>query len=97
MTQGPPVEVRFPRALLEYSGGEDVVAVEARDLAEAVDQLNTRFPGLRERILDDQGRVRQFVHVFVNEDSVGHETPGGVSLESGDRVFILPAVAGGVR
>ncbi|MFQ5838366.1 MAG: MoaD/ThiS family protein [Thermoplasmata archaeon] len=89
------IQVLLPRVLLEYSNGEESVDLVARTLAEAIEQLDARFPGLGERILDDQGHVRRFVHVFVNQDSVGSLEPVEVQLRSGDTVHILPSVAGG--
>ncbi len=89
------VRVLLPRALLEYSRGEESLEVSAGTLKEVFAQLSVLYPGLGERVLDDQGQVRKYVHVFVNEDSVGHLEPGAVSLNSGDTVHILPSVAGG--
>ncbi|MEE9600896.1 MAG: MoaD/ThiS family protein [Thermoplasmata archaeon] len=89
------VRVMLPRALLEYSGGEDSVEMTAGTLAEVIVQLNSRFPGIGERILDDRGQLRKFVHIFVNQDSVSHLEPESVPLHPGDTVHILPSVAGG--
>ncbi|MCJ2519854.1 MAG: MoaD/ThiS family protein [Candidatus Thermoplasmatota archaeon] len=89
------VRVMLPRALLEYSGGEDSVEMTAGTLAEVIVQLNSRFPGIGERILDDRGQLRKFVHTFVNQDSVSHLEPESVPLHPGDTVHILPSVAGG--
>lgn len=89
------VEVILPRALLEYSAGADAVEAAGGTLSQVLAGLEARYPGLRERILDDQGRVRRFVHVFVNQDSVAHLEPEEVRLKAGDRVHILPSVAGG--
>jgi len=89
------VEVYLPRALREYSEGKDWIELRAATLADAVTQLNARFPGLGYRLLDDQGKMRRYVLVFVNEDSVAHLAPDAVRLRDGDVVHILPSVAGG--
>lgn len=89
------VQVVLPRALREYSEGKDSIELRAGNLADAVAQLNTRFPGLGYRLLDDQGKMRRYVLVFVNENSVSHLAPEGVRLRDGDTVHILPSVAGG--
>ncbi len=89
------VEVILPRALLEYSQGRDTVQLSGDTLAEVLGGLDAEFPGLRARIVDDQGQVRRFVHVFVNGDSVHPTEPKAVELRPGDQVHILPAVAGG--
>lgn len=85
----------LPRALLEYTEDRDTVEVVGTTLSEAVTALDARFRGLRERVLDDQGRLRRFVHAFVNGDSIGGRDPTAVSLQSGDTVHLLPSVAGG--
>ncbi len=96
MTEGEGrVEVILPRALLEYSQGRDTVQLSGDTLAEVLGGLDAEFPGLRARIVDDQGQVRRFVHVFVNGDSVHPTEPKAVELRPGDQVHILPAVAGG--
>lgn len=89
------VRVLLPRTLREYCDGRDAVDVGGGTLADVVSRLNAQFPGLGARILDDQGRVRRYVHVFVNQTSVGHQEPEAVTLRSGDIVHILPSVAGG--
>lgn len=92
---GPTVRVSLPRALREYAEGEDDLEVSAGTLAEVVSSLNARFPGLGYRLLDDQGRMRRYILVFVNEDSVAHLAPESVTLRDGDTVQIVPSVAGG--
>lgn len=89
------MKVILPRALLEYSQGKDLLELSGATLAEVFARLDAEFPGLRARILDDQGRVRRFVHVFVNGDSVHPVEPEAVQLRPGDQVHILPSVAGG--
>lgn len=92
---GTGVRVVLPRALLAYAQGEEAVEATGSTLEEVLARLDGEFPGLRKRIVDDQGHVRRFVHVFVNGDSVGFQEPGSVRLRPGDTVHILPSVAGG--
>ncbi len=89
------VRVWLPRALREYSKGRDTVDLAGGTLAVVIASLNARYPGLGYRILDDQGRLRRYVLVFVNDDSVAHLEPEAVRLRDGDTVHILPSVAGG--
>lgn len=96
MVQGDVrVRVELPTALREYAGGKGSVDVRAATLADAIATLNNRFPGLSYRLLDDQGRMRRYVLVFVNEDPVAHLEPEAVRLKDGDTVHIVPSVAGG--
>ena len=89
------VTVTLPRALQEYAQGRRSVDICGATLADVVARLNAMFPGLGYRLLDDQGRMRRYVLVFVNEDSVAHLAPESVRLRDGDTVHILPSVAGG--
>ena len=89
------IQVWLPRALRTYTRGRDTVALGGDTLADVIAQLNARFPGIGYRILNDQGRLRQYVLVFVNDDSVAHLEPEAVRLRDGDTVHILPSVAGG--
>lgn len=89
------VRVLLPRSLQEYWPVAGEVLAQAGTLAEALGGLSARHPGLTERILDDQGRVRRHVHVFVNGASVAGKDPGSVVVRAGDTVHVLPAVSGG--
>lgn len=92
---GASVQVYVPYPLRELTKGAGTVDIHANNLAEAIAELNRRFPGLAYRLLDDQGRLRRFVNTFVNEESVSHLAPSDVPLRAGDVITILPSVAGG--
>jgi molybdopterin converting factor small subunit len=89
------VQVTVPFALREYTGGRDAVTVRAGTLAAAVAALEQQFPGIAYRLLDDQGRMRRYVVVLVNEDPVADQDPAAVALRDGDTVHLLPHTAGG--
>ena len=89
------VRVQLPRALLEFWDAPQRVELEAATLAELAQALNARWPGLGARVFDDQGRVRQHVHVFVNEEAIDGGAPERVPLKGGDTVHIVPALSGG--
>ncbi len=87
--------VRIPTPLRRLTNGERMIEVRGGDLAQVIDELDRRFPGIRAKILDDQGEVLQFVNIFVNEQDIrfldGLRTP----LDEGAEVSIVPAMAGG--
>jgi molybdopterin synthase sulfur carrier subunit len=87
--------VRIPGPLRNLSQGEAAVEIQPGDLRAAIDQLDSRFPGFRERLLDPSGNLRQFVNVYLNDEDV--RFGGGLDSQVGDRdeVSIIPAVAGG--
>ena len=88
----PAVHVRLPRSLLAYWGGKSHVEVDASDVAGALAEVGRLHPGVRDRILDETGRLREHVHVFVNQQAVRDPK---TRLAAGDIVHILPAVSGG--
>lgn len=87
--------VRIPGPLRRYTGGERLITVAAGTLAAAIDEMDRRFPGLRQRLVDADGHVHSFVSIFVGEQDVrlldGLATPLNAQAE----VSIIPAMAGG--
>ena len=88
-------QFRIPGPLRNLSGGEATVEVHASDLRGAIEQLDARFPGFKGRLLDDEGQLRQFVNLFLNDEDIrlgeGLDSP----LTDSDEIAIVPAVAGG--
>jgi sulfur-carrier protein len=87
--------VRIPTILRTFTGGAGEVTAEGSTLREVLDSLETSFPGIRDRVLDEQGALRRFVNVYVGDDDV--RFIGGLEAEvpDGTRISIIPAVAGG--
>jgi molybdopterin synthase sulfur carrier subunit len=87
--------VRIPTILRTFTSGAGEVTAEGSTLREVLDNLETSFPGIRDRILDEQGVLRRFVNVYVGDDDV--RFIGGLDAEVADgaRISIIPAVAGG--
>lgn len=88
------IEVSIPTILRQYTEGAKTVSGGGGTLAELLDDLEARFPGLRERLLDD-GSLRRFVNVYVNDEDVRFLGGLATALADGDSVTVLPAVAGG--
>lgn len=88
------IKVRIPTILRSYTGGEKLVSGEGATLKELISDLDSRHPGLMDRLVDENG-LRRFVNVYLNDEDVrflgGLDTP----LSDGDTVTVLPAVAGG--
>ena len=89
------VSVRIPTPLRFATAGRAEVEVEAPDVASALDALWGDHPQLRERLCDDAGRLRSFVRVFVNDEDVRFLQDARTPLAAGDRLAIVPAIAGG--
>jgi sulfur-carrier protein len=88
------IEVRIPTILRTYTGGAKQVGGAGSTLDELLADLEAKHPGLRDRLVDDGG-LRRFVNVYLNDEDVrflsGLDTP----VKDGDTVTVLPAVAGG--
>ena len=89
------VSVRIPTILRPYTGGASEVAAEGATLAEVLDALEVAHPGLKARVLDDDGAIRRFVNVYVNDDDVRFAEGLATATPDGTSISIIPAVAGG--
>jgi MoaD family protein len=90
------VEVRIPTILRTYTGGEKAVSADGATLAEVVDSLEANHPGIKERLVEN-GDLRRFVNVYVNDEDVRFTGGLETKVDDGDQVVVLPAVAGGAR
>jgi len=95
MVQAMSIRVRIPTILRTYTGGASEVSAVGSTLKEVLDSLDQSYPGIKGRIIDEQGALRRFVNVYVGNDDVrfldGLDTP----LGEGSQVSVIPAVAGG--
>jgi sulfur-carrier protein len=89
------VSVRIPTILRTYTGGESEVTAQGATLAEVLDDLEASYPGIRARVLDDQGAIRRFVNVYVGNDDVRFLDALDTKTPDGVQVSVIPAVAGG--
>ena len=89
------VSVRIPTILRTYTGGESQVSAAGTTLAAVLDHLDTTYPGIKGRILDDAGEVRRFVNVYVGNDDVRFLDDLATATPDGTQISVIPAVAGG--
>ncbi len=89
------VKVRIPTPLQKLTGGQAEVQTAAASVKELVEQLEKNFPGIKERICDDTGKIRRFVNVYLNEEDIRFLDQEATKLKDGDDVSIVPAIAGG--
>ena len=89
------VTVRIPTTLRPLSGGASTVEVAAGSLADVIKALDAAHPGFGDRLLDDEGKLRRFVNVFVDDDDVRYLDGLDTDVPDGQTVSIIPAVAGG--
>ena len=87
--------MKIPAALLQYTRNVTDVNIDASTVDEALVKLDSMFPGLRAFILDESRGVRRYVNIFVNQDDIRSGEGLMTKLKDGDRVQIIPAIAGG--
>ena len=89
------VKVQIPAPLRSLTGGQAEVEVDAADVGGLIEDLDRRHRGLKERLCDAEGNLRSYVRVFVNDEDVRFLQEARTPLRDGDRVSIVPAIAGG--
>jgi molybdopterin converting factor small subunit len=89
------VSVRIPTILRTYTGGESEVTASGGTLREVIADLDATYSGIAARILDDTGKLRRFVNVYVGDEDVRFAEGLDTATAAGAQVSIIPAVAGG--
>ncbi|HSU54510.1 MAG TPA: ubiquitin-like small modifier protein 1 [Candidatus Dormibacteraeota bacterium] len=90
-----PTKVRIPTPLRKLTNDEEIVEVTANTIGDAITELQSRYPGIKERLVDDKGEVRRFVNVYVNEEDIRFLQNQQTPVKDGDEISIIPAIAGG--
>jgi len=90
------VRVRIPTPLRRYTGGSEEVSIDGATVGVVIDQMEAKFAGIKERLCDEQGRVRRFVNIYINGDDIRFLSGTDTALKDGDEVSIVPAIAGGM-
>lgn len=90
-----PIEVTIPGPLLQYTRNQKEVHLDATSVLNAIRELDRMFPGMKDRICDEQEKVREYVNIFVNGEDFRHLKGEQTTLSDGDEVMILPSIAGG--
>ncbi len=89
------VEVRVPTVLRKHTGGARVVQAQGNNVAAVLESLEQQYPGLKQEVMNEEGKVRQFVNIYVNDEDIRYLQSLQTALQDGDSLAILPAVAGG--
>ena len=90
-----PAEVRIPSLLQKLVGGAKTVDAEGQTVGHILDDLEAKYPGFKERVLDEEGKLRLFVNIFINNEDIRFLKELETPVADGDIITILPAVAGG--
>lgn len=88
-------KVYIPTPLRQYVNQQDVVEIDGNTVGETLDRLTTAFAGLRKHLYNEQGKLRSFVNIYVNEEDFRYLQREETPLSAGDEVRIIPSIAGG--
>ena len=89
------ITVRIPQPLRKMTDGQDEVALNGVSVNDILQDLNSKFPGVKERLFDESGDLRKFVNVYLNNEDIRFLKNLDTQINDGDELSILPAIAGG--
>jgi molybdopterin synthase sulfur carrier subunit len=89
------ITVRIPTPLRKITGGNDEVKIEGSTITEVLAALEAAHPGIKERICEEDGTLRKFVNLYVNDEDIRFKENMETSIKDGDELSIVPAIAGG--
>jgi sulfur-carrier protein len=89
------ITIEIPTAFRRFTDGAPKVDSGATTISEALNDLTTRYPALSKHVRDDEGQIRQFLNVYLNEEDIRFLGGESISLKDGDRVLLVPSIAGG--
>jgi molybdopterin synthase sulfur carrier subunit len=87
--------VRIPTPLQKFTKNQSEVQAEGATVQEVLAHLDSSFPGIRERLCDEQGTVRKFINLYLNDEDIRFREGEKTVLQDGDELAIIPAIAGG--
>ena len=90
-----PVKVIIPTPLRQYTGKKESIEVEAKTVAEALSSLTDHYSDLRRHLYNDEGKLRSFVNIYLNDEDIRYLQKEATPLNSNDVISIVPSIAGG--
>ncbi len=90
-------KVLIPTPLRQYAGKQDSVVLPGAQVGEVLSALTTQFPDLKKQIYNDEGKLRSFVNVYVNDEDIRYLSKDSTPVQDADTISIVPSIAGGVR
>ncbi|MBI2874833.1 MAG: MoaD/ThiS family protein [Firmicutes bacterium] len=87
--------VKVPALLRKVTDGKELVECEGKTVADVLESLEAAYPGIRDRLCDGNGEIRRFINIYVNQEDIRFMDGTGTSVNDGDEILIVPAIAGG--
>ena len=89
------VKVRVPTPLMKLTDNQSEVTAEGATISEILNNLESQFAGIKERICDENGTPRRFINIYLNEEDIRFLDGESTAVKNGDEISIIPAIAGG--
>ena len=89
------VKIRIPAPMQKLTQGKASVEAKGTTISEVIDDLEKRFPGIKDRLCDGTGKVKRFINVYLNQEDIRFADSESTKVKDGDEVSIVPAIAGG--
>ncbi|MEE9499122.1 MAG: MoaD/ThiS family protein [Nitrospinaceae bacterium] len=90
-----PVKVRVPTPLMKLTSNQAEVTAEGGTIADILNNLESQFAGIKERICEENGTPRRFINIYLNEEDIRFLDGENTKIKDGDEISIIPAIAGG--
>ncbi|MCY3772439.1 MAG: MoaD/ThiS family protein [Gemmatimonadetes bacterium] len=91
------VTVRIPTPLRKLTGNQSEIEIDGETVESLIGNMEASYPGIKDRICDESGKVRRFINIYINEEDIRFLHGTDTAVKAGDRISIVPAIAGGLR
>ncbi len=91
------VKVRIPTPLMKLTNNQAEISAEGATIADILNNLESQFAGIKERICEESGTPRRFINIYLNEEDIRFLDGEKTKIKDGDDISIIPAIAGGTR
>lgn len=90
------IKVRIPTPLRKLTNGESEVEANGADISELIDDLEKSYPGIKSKLCEENGNVRKFLNIYLNDDDIRFMDSLATEVREGDNISLIPAIAGGI-
>ncbi len=89
------VTVRIPTPLRKLTENQSEIEIDGKSIESIISNMDARYPGIRDRLCDESGTVKRFINIYINEEDIRFLEGIDTEVQTGDRISIVPAIAGG--
>ncbi len=90
------IKVKIPTPLQKLTGDKSEIEATGATLKDILDNMEEQYPGMKERLYSEDGKLRRFINIYVNEEDIRFLSSDKTAVKDGDVISIIPAIAGGL-